>query len=867
MRCTMCDNWSTVAEIFLFLEGFSAEAEQIRCFCSRAFVHDRELYRMGLKGTHNTNEDNGDFVEKCEESHIDDESNVNASEVQEENELDSESELMANMGLPLQFGSSSNHWQPMTCNLSKKRFEKKKVNRKNIEDLPTVCKELPDNILNHVSDITNLELIEKRNNFEIEYNDPNKSCAGATDSELESKTDWEMYWRLYGEGIVWGNWLGKHSDWSEDTPAPWNCSNTKDEWQEFYTEQYWLYYEQFNYWRAQGWSVDLTKDSDCGKDSSCTNTCDSEEFLDNADCENINNILPMESIIELNGKSTLECNEIGCKEVVNLINNIKLSPGSEVEQFTDGENNICYCPVDAAEEKDQPAEGGNSKTGAASGRDSTFQSDSPSTLSKTLKNSTAAGKNQSSEDEDDPPKPKPVRVKKSHEFDAEEYPTVAVEDAYSALGFKHHTSQNISKFTHGHAFYHKDIEQFGNLDMHRPAVSRKKHIFFGEGEVLNKKSKTLEKVQRFLKQIESSDDSVNLDVSSSVSHSPSERSSREQPYSSIEICSSMCENSNSENETEEVAGDRSAYMHKPSKFSICNEGNKEELIEKHDEASIPAEKSEFYSDRQLVPLAIPDFLLPDPDATEKTDECVFQTEERNQVQKLKNLKKNKKRRKKKKFYNAPSDIVAVPELAKYWAQRYRLFSRFDEGVKLDQEGWFSVTPEKIAEHIAKRVTESFPCDIIIDAFCGVGGNSIQFALAGKRVIAVDIDPVKIDFAQNNARVYGVAEQIEFILGDFMLLASDLKADAVFLSPPWGGPDYVNAEIFDLKTMISLGGFEIFTLSQKITPNIVYFLPRNADVEQVASLAGPGGRVEIEQNFLNNKLKTITAYFGDLIRDE
>lgn len=35
--------------------------------------------------------------------------------------------------------------------------------------------------------------------------------------------------------------------------------------------------------------------------------------------------------------------------------------------------------------------------------------------------------------------------------------------------------------------------------------------------------------------------------------------------------------------------------------------------------------------------------------------------------------------------------------------------------------------------------------------------------------------------------------------------------------------------------------------------------------QVASLAGPGGQVEIEQNFLNNKLKTITAYFGDLIR--
>lgn len=36
-------------------------------------------------------------------------------------------------------------------------------------------------------------------------------------------------------------------------------------------------------------------------------------------------------------------------------------------------------------------------------------------------------------------------------------------------------------------------------------------------------------------------------------------------------------------------------------------------------------------------------------------------------------------------------------------------------------------------------------------------------------------------------------------------------------------------------------------------------------QQVASLAGPGGKVEVEQNFLNNKLKTVTAYFGSLIK--
>lgn len=49
------------------------------------------------------------------------------------------------------------------------------------------------------------------------------------------------------------------------------------------------------------------------------------------------------------------------------------------------------------------------------------------------------------------------------------------------------------------------------------------------------------------------------------------------------------------------------------------------------------------------------------------------------------------------------------------------------------EGWFSVTPERIAEHIALRVEHSFTdSELVVDAFCGVGGNAIQFALTGKR---------------------------------------------------------------------------------------------------------------------------------------
>lgn len=62
-------------------------------------------------------------------------------------------------------------------------------------------------------------------------------------------------------------------------------------------------------------------------------------------------------------------------------------------------------------------------------------------------------------------------------------------------------------------------------------------------------------------------------------------------------------------------------------------------------------------------------------------------------------------------------------IEKYWFQRYLLFSRFDEGIKMDEEGWFSVTPQSIARHHAVRCGGG----IIVDGFTGVGGNAIQFA--------------------------------------------------------------------------------------------------------------------------------------------
>ena len=96
---------------------------------------------------------------------------------------------------------------------------------------------------------------------------------------------------------------------------------------------------------------------------------------------------------------------------------------------------------------------------------------------------------------------------------------------------------------------------------------------------------------------------------------------------------------------------------------------------------------------------------------------------------------------------------------------------------MDEEAWYSVTPEGIARHLARFIASHCQGTTIVDAFCGVcdffwvwliqvGSNAIQFAKYFDKVIAIDIDPVKISCAKHNAKIYGVLDKIEFITGDF-----------------------------------------------------------------------------------------------------
>ena len=70
----------------------------------------------------------------------------------------------------------------------------------------------------------------------------------------------------------------------------------------------------------------------------------------------------------------------------------------------------------------------------------------------------------------------------------------------------------------------------------------------------------------------------------------------------------------------------------------------------------------------------------------------------------------------------------------------------------------------------------------MDAFAGVGGNAIQFALTCDRVIAVELSAQRLAIAKHNAEVYGVADKIHFICGDFLALAPTLQVRILIVLP-------------------------------------------------------------------------------------
>ncbi|KAF1383253.1 hypothetical protein PFLUV_G00129810 [Perca fluviatilis] len=765
---------TVVADIFFSrrLSPKVEEEEKIHCLCSIAFVQDRELYRSDNRLLSTDLGDN--VVQEADEE----EEEEGEAEVEEEEVLDEETQLMASMGLPLAFACSSDT-----------RRARRRSNRKPAARWAESAEEEEEEEDDLQVDNT---VVEEK-----------EACDRPEDGTHETQAaGWETYWAQQGEALLWSSWLEKHPETDPGAAAAlWDDPDTKAAWDKHAAETYYSYWEQYSYWSAQGWTTDQSVcDGNAGGGDAAAAAAGVMGACMETHTEEWRN--------GQTGAESQQTEEAKALHDDDEVLNDLFGQNCTLEAAGRSKSEIDRQCVSVAD-MDHPSDGGNSnKRPAASSQDNTAeQTDSQQRSGSSNRPYGSRNKMPNREDDDDddkPPEGGHAKVKRSHELDVEESPHLTPEEAWSKLGLKRNPEprfDSVLSFKGGAGQKHPKHQK--QRWAKRAVRSISKHIRFpetcGDENTQPRISSSLTKVKNFLEKNwrETQMTPCNQgEMGGGSTQEPDDKPPFLKKVTGEERKTSR-ENMKSaeEGNTEAVEEDGSNSLSSLDAEQTLNSATgtvDSERMEEEEE-----EEEEDQPGRRLPSLEIPDFLISD-------------TPEGNSELSMKNGKKPKnKKSKRARKQPVPAEMTAEPELAKYWAQRYRLFSRFDEGIRLDREGWFSVTPERIAEHIALRVEHSFPdSQLVIDAFCGVGGNAIQFALTGKRVLAIDIDPVRLNLARHNAMVYSVADRIDFLQGDFLQLAPRLRGNVVFLSPPWGGPDYLTAEVFDIKTMMQPDGYPL-----------------------------------------------------------
>lgn len=188
-----------------------------------------------------------------------------------------------------------------------------------------------------------------------------------------------------------------------------------------------------------------------------------------------------------------------------------------------------------------------------------------------------------------------------------------------------------------------------------------------------------------------------------------------------------------------------------------------------------------------------------------------------------------------------------------------------------------------------RIYEIPPCKLRL-----IQGDAISVMTSYRQGMHVSVThkPNAVD----NHRSFQTGK--DFVIGDLNCLPKTL--DVVFLSPPWGGPDYIHfgSGGFNLSDHIKVhstlsadfatsnidcssqqsppclpvgrclvtDGKQLIKISASATERkaVVLFLPRNINgisVGQAAQSACYCGELELERNVVNEKLKAVTAYLG------
>jgi 16S rRNA G966 N2-methylase RsmD len=162
-------------------------------------------------------------------------------------------------------------------------------------------------------------------------------------------------------------------------------------------------------------------------------------------------------------------------------------------------------------------------------------------------------------------------------------------------------------------------------------------------------------------------------------------------------------------------------------------------------------------------------------------------------------------------------------------------------LKIDKESYHYISIREIAKSITSIISYhlnnmdlNINNTIITDATAGVGGNTISFGMNFKYVNAIEIDPIRSTYLQNNINIYGLTN-INVMNGNCINLLKNIKEQqVVYIDPPWGGKNYKNYN----KLRLSLSNISLEQICNDLMSNktkcqpelIILKLPINYDIE-------------------------------------
>ncbi|MFA5888328.1 MAG: methyltransferase domain-containing protein [Candidatus Nanoarchaeia archaeon] len=198
-----------------------------------------------------------------------------------------------------------------------------------------------------------------------------------------------------------------------------------------------------------------------------------------------------------------------------------------------------------------------------------------------------------------------------------------------------------------------------------------------------------------------------------------------------------------------------------------------------------------------------------------------------------------------------SRVIAMPvpeeicEIAEARLRNEKIMKTSHQGLYFNLNDLRFATNEKAANYRAKRLK----CNTIIEIGSGIGLQSIAFAKECKKVVAIEVDKRKHEYAKQNAKILGI-KNIEFINDDALKIKTIPKADIVFCETEREAEEK-ERKIENIKPDIK----KLLKKYEKTTKDVCIELP-----PQIKEIPFD---CEIEYLSVNHELNRLNLYFGGL----